>query len=262
MKSSPVVTSFVPAIIVSAMMFVLAQGAIAQQPMITMDQFDRWIFNRMSTEDKARESLKSRIDLEIAHLERIASLTEEQKSMIRLAGKGDIKRFFDDVHVARRKFIELGDVNQNQVNEAYQLASPLAQRLSAGLFGPESLLKKVAATVPGPEQAALIRAREIARRKSQTKVAIKTYVALLGRRMPLSASQREQLINLIEEKVELKNPMSRYSTQVIDYRLSQLPEEPIREIVDENQWDVLEKSFSQAVAMKAMLKQQGELDDD
>src|SRR6056297_2230411 len=96
-----------------------ARTASGQQNVITLQQFDAWIFNRLGDSSSARVSLQARIDLELQRLERAVSLTEPQKSKIRLAGMGDIKRFFDRVKRARQEFVELGVVQQNDVNEAY-----------------------------------------------------------------------------------------------------------------------------------------------
>lgn len=239
-----------------------SDNAIAQDRMITLVQFDGWIFSRMQNEQKARETLISRIDFEVDRIERIASLTEEQKAKIRLAGTGDVKHFFDEVRVARRKFIELGDVPQNQINEAYQLASPLAQRLNLGLFDADSLLKKVARTAPDPEQAEIIRQEVLRRQQQQKKYAIKAYVAILGRTIPLTSMQRAQLIETIEECVEIKNSKTPYIAQIVAYRMSQVPEERFRNMLDDNQFDAIKKMFDQAKALRPMLIEQGLIDDE
>jgi hypothetical protein len=239
----------------------VSSRAGAQGNVIGIDQFNGWIFNRMQNEQNARDTFHSRIDLEIQQLELVAALTEDEKAKIRLAGKGDVKRFFDNVHEARRKFLALGDVNQNQMNEAYQLASPLAQRINRGLFDDNSLLKKVAATAPGPERAERIRKRNQRRRQFQTEANIKSYIAMLGRSVPLTSDQRDQLVDLVSSKVDLAQFDAPYVTYLISYRLSQLPDGDLQTIFDQNQWQAFENTLVQAKAMKAVLKQQGLIDD-
>jgi hypothetical protein len=236
--------------------------AEAQNNVIGMEQFNRWIFSRLQNEQAARKTLLSRIEHEIERINLVAVLSEDEKAKIRLAGRGDVKRFFDDVREARRKFTELGEVNQNQVQEAYQLASPLAQRINSGLFDKNSLLKKVAATAPSPERSARIRERNQRRREMQKKVAIKAYVATMGRTIPLTSKQRGQLIDLISNEVDLAHFNATYLFQLISYRISQLPEADLRAIFDEKQWNAFENTIAQAKAMKAMLKQQGLIDDE
>lgn len=257
-------TRFLIAILIciSATLCSVSPEAGAQERLIGLDQFNGWIFSRMQNEQKARDTFYSRIDLEIERLDLVASLTDDEKAKIRLAGKGDVKRFFDDVREARREFLELGNVNQNQMNEAYQLASALAQRINSGLFDNNSLLKKVAATAPDPEHAQRIRKRNQRRRKLQTEFAIKAYVAILGRTIPFTSDQRDQLVVLIGKNVDLAHPNGPYVTQLISYRLSELPDGELQELFDENQWNAFKNTLAQAKAMKAMLKQQGLIDDE
>ncbi len=238
-----------------------SQPAMAQQNVITVQQFDAWIFSQMRDESNARALLKSRIELEIERLDRVASLTDPQRAKIRLAGTGDVERFFDQVRKARQAFAELGLVQQNNINEAYQLASPLAQRLGAGLFGEESLLKKVALAVRDPEQAEAIREHEQLRLKRRKNLAIRSQVAMLGRSIPLTADQRKQLSDLISESVEVTNcPPAFYGT-LIFYRLSEVPKDRLSEFLDDRQIGALETRFRQAANARAALLQLGVIDE-
>lgn len=249
-------------VLVVISMLAVAPLARAQPVAIGMDQFDSWMFNRLKNETAARAAFRDRIDLEVEQLANSADLDDRQVAKIRLAGKGDIKRFFDDVNQARRKFLAMGNLHQNQVNEAYQLAMPLAQRIGRGLFDKDSLLKKVANTTPNPQQTARLRERAEHRQKRQREIAINSYVAMLGRSIPLTSDQRGRLTEHIAESVVMDDPGAPYASQLIAYRLSQGQTKKLQEIFDDNQWKALEATLDRAKGMEAVLKQQGLIDDE
>ena len=242
----------------------LTTPATAMQFNIGIDQFDRWIFNRMQTEVATRAGLRSRIELELERIERSAELSESQKDKIRLAGQGDIKRFFDDVAEARQAFLALsanGEIDQAKINEAYQLASPLAQRLNRGLFDDDSLLRKVAAGTVDERQSRKIRARAEQVKKYRAETAMMTHLAMVNRMIPMTQKQREALANLVRTKVKVGKANSIFVTQLITYRLGQ-HKDALKEILDEAQMKAFEAMFAQARMFKQNLKAQGLLDDD
>jgi hypothetical protein len=240
-----------------------AGTAEGQENVITLRQFDAWIFHRMGDPSSVRASLRAGIDREIRRLERVVSLTESQKAKIRLAGMGDIKRFFDQVQRARQEFVELGEVTQNDINEAFQLARPLSQRISSGFYGDGSLLKKVSLTIQDPEQSEAV--RESRRRSLEKKrgIVIRSHLAQLGRTVPMLANQRQRLIELLSESVEIKNCPPQYYPMLISYRLSEVPKDALREFLDDNQIRAIEASFPfpRGVNVKAVLIQQGVIDE-
>ncbi len=238
-------------------------SATAQQFQIDINQFDSWIFQGVGNETRAQTLFASAIDLEINRLERWTSLEDSQKERIRLAGQGDIKRFFDRVEKARRDFHALGDqLNQNNINEAYQIASPLSQEVSKGLFGETSLLRKVVNGTLDDEQAEKIRVETARRKRLHTETAIKMWLAELGRRIPMTGEQREAMLQITLSNVKSIEAENRYTSYLISYRLSKMPPDKLEEILDEAQLKAIQYSFNQAKQYEAMLKQQGLLNDE
>jgi len=248
-------------IVVTSVCHLCCRSASGQDNVITIEQFDSWIFSQMRDEASARVSLKSRIELEIERRDRVASLSDQQKAKIRLAGTGDIKRFFDQVRRARQDFIALGLVERNNINEAYQLASPLSQRLSTGIFDKESLLKKVSMTVQDAEQAEAIDEYERQRLERKKGIAIKSQVAQLGRSVPLTAVQRERLIRLIDESLDIQNCPENYYATLIHYRLSEVPKSTLLEFLDKPQVRALENVLPRGANIKAALIQKKVIDE-
>ncbi|TWT56055.1 hypothetical protein [Allorhodopirellula solitaria] len=242
-----------------------ATTAPAQNFQIDINQFDSWIFSGMGDAKLAREKLADRAEMEIDRIGFSTSLLDSQIAKLRFAAKGDIKRFYDDVEEAHRQFHtmqEAGKIGQENINDVYQLASPLAQRLNAGIFDEESLLKKVARVCVVGEQAERLRARQKRQIKLQSDAAITLFVATLGRRLPMTQVQRETLMEIAMTNITLPDPTHQYAQYLLMYELSELPQGKLKEIFDETQYQTLKKVYTQGLGMKANLKRMGMLDDE
>lgn len=247
---------------VTFMVLLITVPAQGQQANIGMEQFERWIF-QSSNAEQARTTLASAIDLEITRIEQATPLIETQKERLRLAGQGDIKRFYDRVEQARQEFYKLeGKLDQNNLNQIYQLTIPLSRELQQGLFGSKSLLKKVIATTVNEQQAITMREEEKRRRRVRMENAIKVFIAQTGRQMPLTTVQRESLLKLAMDDLKNVEATGPYATYLMTYRLSELPREKFEAIFDDAQMNAFDKTLQRVKAMKATLVQQGLLDDE
>lgn len=233
---------------------------VAQDFEIGVDQFDSWIFNEHGNADSARKALESRIGLKIRRVEQSLMLNEDQKNHLRLAGQGDIKRFFTRVAHARNKFRDLA-LNQNNVNEAFMLARPLQQELRSGLLEDGSLFAKVLWTTLDSEQRELFKRSEENRRRQQIEAHAKNYVAQLEMQLPMTANQRDQMVTLATAKLTKANPESQYFIHLMHYHMSKLPEEALDEVFDAAQLKVLRRLQARHAGMAPFLRQQGLLDD-
>ena len=229
---------------------------------ITVEQFDQWVFSNTGNEQGARAAMKSRVETEIMKLEsQLLPLSDTQKDKIRLAGSGDIKRFFDDYAEAREKFLAMGEIGQEKINEAYQLASPLMQRLNQGLFGDDSLLQKVAYSTLTPVQTELVEERRKIVRQRQTDRVFRVFIAQLENTIPITGEQRVKLSELLRNRIKLKKPGSQHSDAVIYLKLSELPEKVFEPIFDEQQITALNALFRHGRGMRAFLIRQGAIDE-
>ena len=115
----------------------LRVAVIAQAP--NLEQMDQWVFGRYGGSGGAHSKLDSSLLLRIQDLERTCGITEAQKMKLRLAGRGDIKRFFDRLEELKRKLQQ----GQNDPNaNIWQAIQPLQVELNTGLFGDDSLYAK------------------------------------------------------------------------------------------------------------------------
>ena len=78
-----------------------AQGV---QPVWTDEMFDQWVFQQSRNVAEARRRLDCMLALRIEEVDRAAQLTDAQKQKLRLAGKGDMKRFFARYETVKKKF--------------------------------------------------------------------------------------------------------------------------------------------------------------
>lgn len=237
----------------------------AQNFEIDITQFDSWIFSGMQNAEVARQRLESQAQMEIDRLDLGTRLKESQIQKLLFAAKGDIKHFFDDVDVAHRQFHAMkaaGEIDQANINEVYQLASPLAQRINQGIYGNDSLLKKVARGCVDGEQAKQLQEREQRQRKWESDAAIVFYLANLGRRVPMTYAQREKFQDWATSSITLRDPKNSYSSYVLMVKMSELPQAQLKSIFDDVQYAAIHKNFQSGIAMKANLKQMGLLDDE
>jgi hypothetical protein len=104
--------------------------------------FDRWVFGETVSETrppmKCLEELLS-AKIEVATLKH--KLTDQQRKKIGLAGRGDIKRFFDRVEDGRNDF-EGSRVGYDNGIKALLRLKPLSDEYNNGIFGDGSLLAK------------------------------------------------------------------------------------------------------------------------
>jgi len=240
----------------------LTPYASAQPMQIGIEQFERWIFQN-SNAQQARVVLEQKIEMEITRIEQATVLEESQKERIRLAGKGDIKRFYDRVDTVCKQFQELEkNLNRNNINEVFQLTQPLQQELNRGLFGRTSLFHKVVASAVNNEQSETMKTEAKRRQRLKMENVAKIFVAQLGRQMPMTAKQRNEVLSIALANLGSFDADERSSLYLVPYRLSELPKETFESIFDETQLKAFNKTLEQGKAMKGFLKQQGLLDDE
>ncbi|WP_286762783.1 MULTISPECIES: hypothetical protein [Rhodopirellula] len=235
------------------------------QNQINLAQFDSWIFQRHGRDEaRCRSNLKKEIELQFVRIEQSTPLSESQKDALRLAGQGDIKRFFDRVNDAREKFLQLEQTNNNHdVTEAYQLASPLQRELTEGLFGEGSLMQKVTHYVMTEEQTVEFQERRIEQFRTEMEAKGKVFLATMGRSMALTARQQRQLQAHFRnkaqqiEKVIPTNQQPRFNQYLFITWISEMKNEEDISFLDEEQMQLIEKLAERARAIRPMLEQQG-----
>lgn len=105
------------------------------------DNFDRWLFDHEVTERARQKHLEAILDTKIEHSAVVEKLTDPQRAKLRLAGRGDIKRFFDEIQKKRDEF-EIERKTFNTGLQAFRRLDELSTSYRDGPFGGGSLFAK------------------------------------------------------------------------------------------------------------------------
>jgi hypothetical protein len=227
-----------------------------QQPGI--EQFEQWVFNRMGGAGIARNRLSAALELHIDEINRFCGMTDDQKRKLHLAGRGDIKRFFDRIDEAKRRYLlVMNDQNHN----VWQDVQPLQTALNVGIFGSESIFAKTVKTTLSDEQAAMLAEHERRRNQNRYLVTIDWFVAHVDKGLGMTAKQRKGLADLLKETP----PPRRFGSSdyyYLMYRTSQISEDRIKPIFDDIQWRIFSMQLNQARGMRQWLMNNGMIADE
>jgi hypothetical protein len=222
---------------------------------------EQWVFNGVNNGNNgSRSRLESLLKLQVADVGRTCGATEAQQKKLELAGRGDIKRFFDGIEEIKRKHAPLKN-DAAVINEVFQEIQPLRVSISSGPFGEDSLFAKTLRKILSEEQAArhaaVVRDRKLFRHRARIDLVVKQFDNTLG----LSAAQRERFTKLLAEQTRPAKISGPYDTQVLLLQLTKLPEDQFKPIFDAAQWRLLTQQFAQAKSMEFFLDRNGYVPD-
>jgi hypothetical protein len=108
---------------------------------VERENFDRWLFDDRRDQGERSRHLDDILRAKVAAAALSHNLTEPQQAKLRLAGRGDIKRFFDQVEDRRSEF-EIDRQSYNTGRAALIRLDPLTRLYREGPFGNGSLFAK------------------------------------------------------------------------------------------------------------------------
>ena len=232
---------------------------IVRQPQFNPEQIDQWVFNRWGGADASKARLEANLELRIDDLCRACSMTELQKKKLKLAGLGDVKRFYDRVEDLKRKYTVSASASQPNfnVNNIWQEMQPLQIELNNGFFNDDSLFMKTVKNTLNADQAKryddLIHHRA-AERHGAT---VELFVTQLDKALGLSQEKRVRLSELLVSEVPPPVKFGQADYWYLMYQMTRLPEAKIKAILDEPQWRLLSRQFLQARGMEPWLRGNG-----
>jgi hypothetical protein len=227
----------------------------------TDDQFERWVFQQDGTASRARQRLESLLATQIENIDRACRLTDAQKKKLQLAGRGDIKRYFDRYERVKRKS-QLLERDEQNFQEIQRDINPLRVTLLRGLFDEDSLLIKSLPNTLTGEQFTRYGTMARQRRASLHRASIEQAIALLQRGMPLRDAQRRELITLMTNETKPARTSSQYDCYVLLLQLGRLPEAKLKPLFGETQWEMVNRQLAQVKELEPMLRQSGQLSDE
>ena len=219
-------------------------------------QFNQWLYGNSQPLDVASE-----LSAEIEGVDRVCSLSPEQKEKLKLAGRGDEVRFSERVDELREKLVGKS-YEQDEINEIYQQIQPLAQEYRAGVLGKSSLFYKVLNRTLEPQQQEVFQRVQAERAAARHAARIRLYIAQLERGCPLTHEQRTALQDLLLKETRPASQASEYDSYVLMFQASKIPEERFETFLDEAQLRMVKQQFQQGQGMEQFLKQQGLLPED
>ena len=202
------------------------------------DWIQSWLFNGR-TEANVRLGLQNQAEQKLIQLKEHCSLTDEQATKLKLAAAGDVNRFFREVEQARKATKGLDQQNQNAVQEAWNVVSPLTTRLNAGLYDGKSLFTKVMASTLEAAQVdeyKRLLAEQLERRHHAM---VLTTVSTIEESLPLVADQRQKLVELLDAQKVRAIRQQGMEGYVGYAKLAKIPDADLEKLFDKEQMKAL-----------------------
>ena len=186
---------------------------------IAESNFDQWIYQGAANAESGRARINSRLKIHLDELDRICSLTPDQRQKLMLAGHGDMKRLFDQIEVVRAKFRAVRK-DQNAFNQIWTDINPLRQKVASDLFSENSFYGKTLKSTLTPEQLASYQVVANERKRFRYRAAIAVAFTNLEKIIPLRHSQRQVLMEMVLQET---NPPRTFGSHDYQFVLLQLP---------------------------------------
>jgi hypothetical protein len=258
------------ALVLAAALWLAFVGSAAGQPQWTDENFEQWVFNRgggpAQNAASARKELDRSLQLNIQDIDRVCKLTESQKKKLQLAGRGDIKRFYDRYEVVRQKFQRLKQKQQDDWQELWQELwqdiNPLQTDIQSGLFHEDSLLHKSLRHTLTTEQLPRYQAQADERRRFHHRASIELAVNGFEESVPLRDAQRQELITLLLKELKPPRKWNQNAVYAITVRMSLLPDHKLKPVFDRTQWKIVRPQMDMYKGNVQWLKQSGQWPED
>ena len=236
---------------------------------ISIEQFDMWIYGnnfRMNgmpgaQKQNPRTLLDARLALKVDEIEKICKVSPSQKEKLRLAGRGDMKRFLEQVEKKRREFEEIRR-DQNKFGQFYQEIQPLRTTFQSGLFGDGSFFSKALRKTLDGAEAARFEANIRERAAFRYAASVDMLTARLGQALGLTEDQRKRVSQVIVENTRPPKSLGSQEVEVVFHQASKVPAAKFKDILDDAQLRMLERQFLQMRMHERNLKANGYVPDD
>ncbi len=233
-----------------------AQQQHNHNPWRVDQNLDGWIFSQHGNAKTAKRHIENQLKAKLASFDSQFGLDDDQKRKLLLAGRGDIEDFFSEVEGIRDEFKDEQD--QQKIQQVFQRIQPLQQKLQSGLFRGDSIMEKVSLRTLNDEQRDTFARNEERRLKASYDAAIKMTIAELEKSTPFTASQRKDLVTLLEGTPTPKS-FGQYVPYYVVYQLSKNGKQ-VKEILEPGQAKAMQQALAQGQGMEQFLRQNGFID--
>jgi hypothetical protein len=221
--------------------WIVGVSAFSQDEAVSSEDFENMVFDGVDIAQGPKATLEKQVELEIKRIDMVCRLRSDQLDRLRLAGFGDIKRFNDQLTKARLAFLASDGGDDQRWNVAWQLASPLQQKLSKGLFCQGSLFQKVAVHSLDADQLANWQRELAAADRQHAEAMVMMFVSKLQTVIPMTFRQRSQLTELVLEGLDMKRQRGHESVMKVYQQFAKVPKSKYEAIFDENQMKVIDE---------------------
>ena len=129
--------------------------------------------------------------------------------------------------------------------------------LSSEPYGEGSFFFRTLKTVVTEDQFARYEKEEREKRRYRYRAKVELAVAVLDQAVGFSFEQRPEARRAARGRDRTPRRFGQYDYQVVMLRAAQLPEEKLKPLFDDVQWQLLGRRFAQAKAMEPFLRQNG-----
>lgn len=197
------------------------------------------VFPGSATAKAARRRCNVQLKMRIAELDRVCSLSPQQKDKLQLAGQGDIERFFDRFEELRAELEPLMKKDPQAWNHIWPKIGPLQQKFQSGLFSDRSFFGKVLGKTLSSEQQKKFEQVQLERRRFHYLASIEAALTTLEDTVALAPDQHEAAARMLAESPPPLRS-GQYDTYVVMSRLRRLPKEKLIKLLDARQRTLLE----------------------
>ena len=233
-----------------------AEAQVNRGFFVQEENFDQWVFQGSNNAAAGKARMESSVKMKLAELRRVCDLTDAQSKKLSLAARGDMRQFFEDVEVVRRKFLKVRN-DQNAFNQIWQEINPLQQRQAAGLFGDSSFFAKTVRNTLTREQQEKYQVILDDSRRFRYQSAAEVALHNLSNTLALRHDQHESIFKLIIEETQPPLTFGQYDQYFVFYSLAKLPTAKLKPLMDDRQWKLLQPHLQQGRAMESTLMQRG-----
>ena len=215
--------------------------------------FDHFVFgtDAGSERHQIEDSIKARIkELGITY-----GLTESQLTTLTLAAGLELQHFLRDVDNARQNF-EPSRNGTDDIRMKTLVIRELNEKRKK-LFETDSFFSKVAAKVITADQRANHQAAIQSELDIWHRSNIDSAIQEIDRQVDLRVSQQVALIGLLLRETQPTNGFRHFDDMVVKYRLSQISENRLKPLFDEDQWPRVSRVLDEFREFRTLLIRHG-----
>jgi hypothetical protein len=222
-----------------------------QQGAWTEEQFDALvdqIVSEINDRDSAdRGRLNDQLALKLDWVEATCKTSEAQRKKLQIAGRGDIKRFLDEMREMKRRYRQVKG-NLVEFGKMRQQLAAIQSSSGAEIFGESSLLSKMLRMTLSAEQLVAIKRGEAEARAFASRAAVEQAVQFCDVAVGLKDEQRRKLTELLVHETREMKPEepaglpAQFSMVLVTAKSSHAK---FKAIFDERQWRAMSELLKQ-----------------